>query len=365
MTYRSRERVARIFAHQEADRVPFCTYGPEQVLVDVIDSMNLEPDRRACYLEGDFKYIGFNSLVDAENYRSYLPELPDEAQITDWGVGQIPLYTAEGFDAGWKQWHPLAQVNTVQELEAYPWPDFTDPRRHGDLEERISAAKDDGYTVLGQNSMTILEASCELRGMEQLMMDFYERPEYIEALFEKIAERRRFQARRLMEAGADVLRIGDDIATQESLIISPALYRERIKPFHASVIAEARRLRPDVPVMYHSDGNLTALLSDLIDIGVTAVHPLQPECMDLAMLKREYGKDLVLCGCLPMQSVFTSGSAEDVRKHLRFLMKEIAPGGGMVVEFYGVLITPKLPDAARVFYEEFYEMARYSHDSKL
>ncbi len=359
MTYRSRERVARILAHQEADRVPFCTGGPGKDFREVMNSLELNPEARTCYLEGDFKYITFTSLVERETYLRYLPGLPETAEISDWGVGDVALHTEEGYGAGHKRWYPLAQVNTVEELEAYPWPDFTDPRRHADLEERIAAAKNDRYTVIGQMSQTILEISYCMRGMEQLFLDLYERPEYVEVLFEKVAERRRFQARRFMEAGADILRIGDDIATQESLIIGPALYRERIKPFHASVIATARKIRPDVPVLYHSDGNLTELIPDLMDAGVTGIHPVQVECMDLAAVKREYGKDLVLWGCLPAQSVFAHGTHDEVRKHLRFLMEHIAPGGGLVVEFYNILPTPKLLDNVRVFYEEFYEAARY------
>ena len=359
MTYRNRERVARTFAHQEPDRVPFCTYGPEKALEEVIHSLSREPDERSCFLEGDFKYIGFKAQPDPERYRPFLPGLPDGADITDWGVGQISVSTERGEDAGYRRWHPLAGMSTHQELEDYPWPDFSDPRRHADLGERIRAAQDEGYTVLGQMSETILETCYGLRGIEQLMLNFYERPEFVETLFEKVAQRRRFQAGRLMEAGADILRIGDDIATQEGLIIGPELYRQRIKPFHASAIAAARKVRPDVPVLYHSDGNITALIGELMDAGVTAIHPMQPECVDLAALKREYGKDLVFCGCLPMQSVFSGGSHDDVRKYLRFLMDEIAPGGGLVVEFYGVLITPKLVDNARIFYEEFYDLARY------
>ena len=361
MAYRNRERVARVLAHEEADRVPFDVAGSgEEPFVNLINSMNLPPDHRTFALEGDFKYIAFHSLANSpEQYLPYLPGLPEEAQVSDWGVGKVHLVTQEGYEAGWKTWCPLAGLNTVEELEEYPWPDFTDPRRHADLEERLKAAKNEGYTVIGQMSQTIVEICYGLRGIEQLMIDFYERPEYVEALFEKVAERRRFQARRMMEAGADILRIGDDIATQESLIIGPALYRERIKPFHASVIATARKIRPDVPVLYHSDGNLTELIPDLMDAGVTAIHPVQPECMDLGAIKREYGKDLILWGCRPMQSVFAHGSHDDARKHMRFLMETMAPGGGLVVGLYGVAITPKILDNARVFYEEFYEAARY------
>ena len=112
MTYRSRERVARIFAHEEADRVPFCTGGPGKDFREVMNSLELSPEARTCYLEGDFKYITFNSLVERETYLRYLPGLPETAEITDWGVGDVVLHTEEGYGAGHKRWYPLAQVNT-------------------------------------------------------------------------------------------------------------------------------------------------------------------------------------------------------------------------------------------------------------
>ena len=359
VTYRSRERVDRILRHQEADRVPYCTGGTPKPFLDIVETMDLEEDARTCYLEGDFKYIHFNFTVDREVFREYVPGLPAEASLSEWGIGELKLQTADGYGAGNKTFHPLAKVNTVADLERYPWPDYTDERAHGDLEERIAAVKAQGYTAIGQMSQTILETSYCMRGLEQLFLDFYERPEYVEALFEKIAERRRFQARRYMEAGADVLRIGDDIATQHGLIIGPALYRERIQPFHRSVIEAARKLRPDIPVLYHSDGKLTGLLPDLIDAGVTGIHPVQAECIELAGVKREYGKDLFFWGCLPTQSIFAHGSGDEVKKYLRYLMKEGSPGGGLVVEFYNTLVTPKLLENVRAFFEEFYNLGWY------
>ena len=360
MAYRNRDRVRKALAHEEPDRIPFCTFTPPAgEFVKVLDSLDLPPERRACCFEGDFKYVSFKTVVDRATYLPYLPGLPGEAEVTDWGIGETELFTREGHVAGKKTWHPLAGVDTVEGLEAYPWPDMTDARRHAHLDEEVRLARAQGFTVIGQMSQTILENSYRMRGMERLFADLYERPEYVELLFEKHAERRRFQAKRFIEAGVDVLRIGDDIATQQGLIIGPALYREAIKPFHASVVKAARDLRPGVPVLYHSDGNLTALLPDLIEVGVTAINPVQVECMDVSTVKRDFGGRLTLWGCLPTQSVFAHGSAGEVRDYLRFLKKELAPGGGLVVEFYNSLVTPQFLGNLRTFYEEFYDLAKY------
>lgn len=250
-------------------------------------------------------------------------------------------------------------MDSIEELRSYPFPDFAASDTGSSFERGIDTLKDQGYTVLGQMSQTVLETAYEMRSIPKLLKDFYDRPDYVALLLESIAEQRRFQARRFAEAGVDILRIGDDIATQESLLISPALYRQWIKPLHASIIAEGRRVNPDIQVKYHSDGKLTALLPDLIDIGVTIINPVQPECMDLPEIKRSFGRDLTLWGCMPVQSVFAHGSRDDVIRHLRFLMDDVATGGALVVKFTNLLITEKALQNLRTFFEVFYELGKY------
>jgi uroporphyrinogen decarboxylase len=360
MAYRSRERVARILAHQEADRVPFDTDGfPTYLARQWCDELGLTGDERTCFTEGEFKCLMFRIPSDRATYGPYLPGLPDEAETVAFGVSYVPLKSVDGYVAGKKYYYPLANVNTVEELADFPFPDVTDPACHAHLDAEVAAAKRDGYTVLGQMSQTILETSYCMRGLDRLFLDFYERPEYVRALFEALAERRCFQARRFAEAGVDVLRIGDDIATQVGLIIGPPMYREWIKPCHARVIAAARAVNPDIQVLYHSDGALTGLLPDLIEAGVTAVNPCQPEAMRLAEVKKQFGDRLTFWGCTPSQSVYTKGARADVVAALEALMRDVAPGGGLVVQFYNMLIMPRLKENLRHFVEVFFDMARY------
>ena len=360
MAYRSRERVARILAHQEADRVPFDAISfPTSRAQQWCDELGLSEDERACFTEGEFKYLTFRLEADRETYAPYLPGLPDEAEVTPFGIGRVALTTAEGHRAGHRYWYPLDGLNTVEELEEYPFPDVTAPGCHAHLEAEVEAARRDEFTVLGQMSQTILEMAYSMRGIDRLFLDFYERPDYVRALFEALAERRCFQARRFAEAGVDALRIGDDIATQVGLIIGPPMYREWIKPYHARVTAAAREVNPDIQVLYHSDGALTALLPDLIEAGVTAVNPCQPEAMPPAEIKRQFGDRLTLWGCTSSQSIYATGGRDDVVAELRMLMRDVAPGGGLVVQFYNMLATPHVEENLKHFVESFFDIARY------
>jgi uroporphyrinogen decarboxylase len=352
---RDRETTQRALSHETTARVPFDSIGStgSREVAAIVESLDLPPPVRARYLSGDFRYVMFASREDRERFRAYVPGLPAEAELSDWGVGSIPLLTEEGYRAGHKDRRPLAQVDSVAELDRYPFPDLSEPWRHAGLDEKVAAAKEEGYVVVGQMSQTILETAYLMRGIERLFVDFHERPHYVQALFTHLAEQRHFQARRFAEAGVDVLRIGDDIATQQSLLVGPALYRKFIKPFHASVIAAARAVNPSIDVLYHSDGNLTALLPDLIEAGVTAINPVQPECMDLLAVKREFGRHLVLWGCCPVQSVYAFGTRADIERHVRLLRGPLAEGGGLVAQFYNMIVTPTVKENLRVFFETF------------
>lgn len=353
--------MARILGHEEADRVPFDAVGSghEQVRT-LIQGMELSPEEKRYFLEGEFAYVTFRVKPNRGRYAPYLPGLPPEAGLSAWGVGRVAAKSADGYHAGYRLYHPLAHVDTVEELERYPFPDVTDPACHAHLPEEVARFRKNDFTVVGQMSQTILETAYEMRGMVQLFTDFYERPGYVRALFECISERRCFQAKRLAEAGVDVLRIGDDIATQAGLLVSPAMYREWIKPYHAEAVSAARLVDPDLPVLYHSDGTLTALLPDLIEAGVTAINPVQAECMPLPQIKAEFGDRLVLWGCCSTQSVYARGSEEDVVTELQALMRDVAPGGGLVVQFYNMLVTDRVLQNLECFFRAWADLARYT-----
>jgi len=329
MAYRSRERVASLLAHQEADRVPFDAISlPTSRARQWCDELGLSAEERACFTEGEFRYLTFKFEPDRERYAPFLPGLPEEAEVGPFGVGRVPLRTAEGYVAGHKYWYPLGGLNTVEELERYPFSDVTDPKHHAHLEAEVEAARRDEFTVVGQMSQTILEMAYTMRGIDRLFVGFYERPGYVRALFEALCERRCFRAHRFAEAGVDVLRIGDDIATQVGLIVGPPMYREWVKPYHARVTAAAREVNPAIQVLYHSDGALTGLLPDLIEAGVRAVNPCQPEAMPLAEVKKQFGDRLTLWGCTSSQSIHAKGGRQDVVAELKTLMCEVAPGAG-------------------------------------
>ena len=351
----ARDRVLSILRRDAPGVVAYHALEHEQVEA-VIAHLDLPRAWLDYFRQGEVRFVGAKASYEPEAFTRYLPALPEDASVSCWGVGRQALQNAQGHHAGHRYFHPLAEVDTVAGLEAYPWPECA-VESPEELRTRVGALREGGYAVVGNASQTILETAYLMRGIDRLFLDFYERPEYVEALFSVLCDRRIAEVRALARAGVDSVRLGDDIATQEAMMISLPMYREMLRPFHARVVAAALEIAPALPVGYHSDGNLTALLPELIDIGVTWINPVQPECMDLRKISREFGRDLALWGCTPVQSVYAHGTTDEVRAHTRFLFEEIAPAHGLIVQFMNIVITPHVLRNLAAFFEEFRALA--------
>jgi uroporphyrinogen decarboxylase len=216
-------------------------------------------------------------------------------------------------------------------MEAYPLPDLDTAYRYEHLGGQVAALQEQGFAVAAGMACTIFEIAWYMRSMERLLTDFLDESPVATVLLDRITELRKHQARRYALSGADILHTGDDIGSQRGLIMSLPMWRRWLKPRLAAVIAEARAVRPDMLVFYHSDGDVTPAIPDLIEIGVDILNPVQCECMDPAALKREYGRDLAFWGTIGTQTTLPFGAPEDVRNEVRVRMQTVGVGGGLLL----------------------------------
>jgi uroporphyrinogen decarboxylase len=178
--------------------------------------------------------------------------------------------------------------------------------------------------------------------MERLLLDFTDGNAFATTLLDRITERRIAQAQHYARCGADVIAYGDDVGTQRGMLMSVRMWRTWLKPRLARTITAAREVRPDVLVFYHSDGDVSAIIPDLIEIGVDILNPIQPECMDPVALKRTYGDRLSFWGTIGTQSTFPFGSPDDVRREVRARIETVGAGGGLFLAPTHV-IEPEVP----------------------
>lgn len=180
---------------------------------------------------------------------------------------------------------------------------------------------------------TLFERAWFLRGFQEFLYDLVLRPAFAHALLDQILEFDLAILEKLLTHPVDGVWFGDDYGHQGGLIISPKMWRTFIKPRLAVLIERARHR--GLPVFLHSDGAVSELIPDLLEIGLSVLNPLQPEVMDLAQLKREYGRDLSFCGGISTQTVLSGGTPDEVEAELRQKIRLLAQGGGYIVSTAG------------------------------
>ena len=141
--------------------------------------------------------------------------------------------------------------------------------------------------------------------------------------------------------------------------MSPATFREMIKPKMGYMIGELKRRNPAVKVAFHSDGFITPVIDDLVEVGVDLLNPIQPESMDPAAIKRRYGRRLALWGTVSTQKTFPFGTAEEVRAEVRERIRTCAPGGGFLLAPTHNLQLDVPPENIQAFYDAVRDFGAY------
>jgi uroporphyrinogen decarboxylase len=319
-----RERVLAAISHRPPDKVPKTaefTPAVMQTFREKTGSNNPEE-----YFGMEPREVRFSPTVAKNDFSPYLGSLPPGTEITEFGVAHI----AGNFYHFTKMVHPLRNMREANELLAYPWPDLPADYRHRDLESRVQALHDQGWFVSAWVGH-IFEIAWYMRGMEQLFLDFLDNPEFAGVLLDKITQYNCFIARRMAEAGVDMLSMGDDVGMQRSLMMKPETWRRWLKPRLAQVIAAGRAVNPKIPAFYHSDGNILSIIPEIIEAGVTVLNPVQPECMDPVALKEQYGEALAFWGTIGTQTTMPFGTPEEVERTVRERIETIGKGGGLVL----------------------------------
>lgn len=221
-------------------------------------------------------------------------------------------------------------------LESYPWPDPLTPARFAGIAEEAAALKRGPYAVVGNLGWSeIFGVAWYLRGFERFMMDLVAGKEFAHALLRRVTDYQKARYARFLELAGDALDVvlfADDMGGEDGLFLSPRTYREMIKPYHAELL-QLIRARTRARIMFHSCGSVTALLDDMMEVGLDILNPVQVAArgMDTAALKKRYGRRLSFWGAIDTQHVLPRGSADDVRAEVHRRIADLGAGGGYVV----------------------------------
>jgi uroporphyrinogen decarboxylase len=351
----ARERVNLALNHKEADRIPIDLGG------SICSSIH-----REAYIELK-KHLGMPvepiQLVDYVQQLPYLDDQLLESFGVDFRMVQLPAATAPGLNISeegsycafidrwgsrlhmpkegglYFDWvdFPI-KTASMEALDGYAWPRPDPPEYNAQLRQQAEHfRRNTDYALVGSAIMGggIFEQPARTMGLESFLVALVKEPRFADRLMDQVTEIYIESCDSYLEQVGeylDVFAYWDDLCGQDGWLISPDIYRGRIKPKQRRLL-EAVRKKTDAKVYYHCCGAAYDLIPDLIELGVDILNPVQVSArgMDTRRLKAEYGEDIVFWGGgVDTQHVLPFGTPEQVADEVKRRIDDLAPGGGFV-----------------------------------
>ncbi|MBA7541807.1 hypothetical protein ES705_34123 [subsurface metagenome] len=253
--------------------------------------------------------------------------LPESTVFDEYGIGH-----SKGSAAAFhmtRMHHPLKGADLNEVLD-YSYPTVPENELLY-LTHKVNDLRSKGVASFAFMQMTVWEASWYLRSMEELMIDMMMEDEKATVLLDLITQFAVSKAVTYAKAGVDILSLGDDIGTQNSIMIGVDLWEIWLKPRLAKVIEAAKHVNPDILIFYHSCGYIAPFIDQLIEIGVEILNPIQPECMSFKEVHGKYGDRLSFWGTLGTQELLPFGTKEEVFKTTLSRLEKCGEKGGLVI----------------------------------
>ncbi|MDO8587338.1 MAG: uroporphyrinogen decarboxylase family protein [Armatimonadota bacterium] len=309
---------------------------PKEVVIRAIrfQSPGRLPRNLAPEYGSDFAFAGM----------SRSPDLRPGAGIDEWGcvwenIGVSKHGEVKDFPLkDWSGWDKL-QI-----------PDIRDPARWEDLDGARDGATDKFLLAYG---VSLYERVHFVRGLENTWADTLNNPDELGKLIDILVEMNLYAIERFAQAGADGYYFCDDWGLQKGLMISPRSWRAIWKPRYARVYAAAHEA--GLLTFLHSCGDITAILNDLIEVGLDVIQMDQQENMGLELLGERFGGRITFWCPVDIQQTMAHGSIEDIRTYCRRMVKNLGrPEGGFIAQWYSDPAgAGHRPEAIEAMCEEF------------
>lgn len=339
----SRKRFLNAMRRLPVDRVPVQAWYTQEIR-DLVKkkTAHSDPDE---YFNTDVRLVSLSSFTFNPKFEEYFKDMLNgkfdkmsfwdemidkehgKYTIDEWGVG----HEHGDFYHFSKYIHTMADLETVDDLRKWPWPELQDEKYFNELRKEVKEYKKRNIATFAFYGC-IFEQAWYLRGMEKLFMDFYFNKKFAGYFLDKLVELNIESAIKLASCGIDIIYTGDDVSTQIDLMMNIEMWREWIKDRTKKCIDVVKKIGPDILIMYHSDGNNYKIIPDLIEIGCDALHPIQPECMNPIKVYQEFGKNVAFWGTIGTQQLIPFGSPEEIKEEIkRIILGFNAFDGGLVI----------------------------------
>lgn len=371
-----RERVLTALGHREPDRVPIDFGGTVDSTIHVSAYRELREAlgigegtmrvadiwQQGVMLDDDVRRaVGSDTLgiqYEPQQWRTdvvtygfpvelpgqFKPQMQEDGSQVVWdSAGNVVLKMPGGgyyFDS---VFCPLAEADSVDDIndhleaiEGYDRSAYLDKSFDELGRQARELYENTDYLLVGFFGGHIFQAGQGLRGWETFLVDLVVNPTFAEALMDKLAEvnmRRFHRYAETLGKYVQVIHVEDDLGMQDRPLISPDLYRKRVKPYHKKLYSYIKS-HCDAHLLLHTDGAISDFVPDFIEMGIDALNPVQESAkgMDTKNLKERFGRDITFWGAgCDSQRILPFGSPQEVRDEVKHRIDDLAPGGGFVL----------------------------------
>ena len=233
-------------------------------------------------------------------------------------------------DFPWWTWYELPEEYSLPDAPSFLPKTIGYGIGYNDMLEKIRIMKEEtGCYLLVTVYVSHFEKANDARGIENFLADMAGEPEYAQSLLDFIIHKNIVMLENFVNmSGVDGILLGSDWGTQRGLIMSPETWRRMIKPGEQLEYDLIKNAGKDVWI--HSCGNILPIVGDLADMGVKVLNPVQPECMDIEELNRQYGDRLTFWGGVSTQQTLPYGTPDEVRAETLRVAKLLGENGGYI-----------------------------------
>lgn len=315
-----RERVLTALRREPPDRVPFLEPVIEEPVALAL--LGLPPRETVAQIGQPGADVLAGVLFDSPCYEPH--ELAQCLGLDGFGMYLFVRHEGRQQEISGRRMVASGGIRSRADLARIRLPDPDDPAIYEPFRQFVARYRDSGYALytflnLGSDP-TILGM-----GLEPFCIALHEDPDLVADLFDLYTDWYARAARRLCAVGFDFLWFGDDIAFKSAPYVSPQTFRAWFLPRYRKVIEQVT-----LPWIFHSDGNLLPILDDLLSLGMSGLHPLEPGAMDLGELKQRYGRRVCLVGHISVDRL-SRGTPEEIDGLVAEAIRVAAPGGGYIV----------------------------------
>jgi uroporphyrinogen decarboxylase len=304
----SRERVMAALNLKEPDRVPFMDFVDTGVKQQIMGTEAID--------EAEFaKKIGMDAIYFADYSMPIFckSHSKDEDGPKAYGLTGETEFIGEGLIRSEKDLDKIVLPDPHDESFYDPAKRFMEKYHDSDLAIYAGLRPFGMFNTI--YSMPMMDFAVALRDNLKLinnMMDIF--IEWNLIVLEKI-----------QTLGIDFITAYNDMAYKEGPLVSPQDFREIFLP-KMMIVADAIKL----PWAFHSDGNLTLVMDDLLTLGMNCVNPFEPPSMDLKIAKQKWGDRICLWGNIDLVHTLPYGTIEEVEAEVKQRIKDAGMGGGYI-----------------------------------